>query len=93
MIKQRPPTLIQLLRHMNTRFEEQLAETKKLQALIDVQFKRIAAIQAELDVLPIAQQRRNTIRALLQPLISAQPHNGTGHRARRVERALTGKRA
>jgi hypothetical protein len=39
-----------------------------------VQFQRIAHIQAELDVLPIARQRRQTVRARLQP-----PASNNGH--------------
>jgi len=57
---------------IDARVEAQLAG---LRAALEVQFKRIAQMQAELDVLPQARQRRNTLRELL----TAAPHNGNGN--------------
>jgi septal ring factor EnvC (AmiA/AmiB activator) len=57
---------------IDARVEAQLAS---LRAALDVQFKRIAQMQAELDVLPQARQRRNTLRELL----TSASHNGNGH--------------
>ena len=48
-----------------------------LQVELDVQTKRIAQMQAELDVLPIARKRRDSLRELLTQV--AAP-NGNGHR-------------
>jgi hypothetical protein len=65
---------------IDARVEAQLAS---LRAALDVQFKRIAQMQAELDVLPQARQRRNTLRELLT---SASSHNGNGHGVLRLGR-------
>lgn len=58
---------------------------KRVQAIPEVQFTRIAAMQAELDLLPTAQEHRRTIRARLQPL-SAQT-DGNGNLGRDLPRA------
>jgi hypothetical protein len=51
------------------------ARLQDLQALVDIQTKRIAQMQAELDLLPVARKRRQSLRALL----TEQPaHNGNG---------------
>jgi hypothetical protein len=51
------------------------ARLQDLQELVDVQTKRIAQMQAELDLLPMARKRRQSLRALL----TEQPaHNGNG---------------
>ena len=52
-------------------------EVANLRSALDVQFKRIAQMQAELDVLPTARARRKTISALLHQL-PASNHNGNG---------------
>lgn len=49
-----------------------------LRADLDVQFKRIAHMQAELDLLPSARARRKTLRASLEPPLAAQNGNGNG---------------
>ena len=49
-----------------------------LQELVDLQTKRIAQMQAELDVLPVARKRRESLRALLTAQSS---HNGNGDSA------------
>ena len=48
-----------------------------LRTALDVQFQRIAQMQAELDALPVARERRRYIRTLMTPA----SHNGNGHRA------------
>jgi hypothetical protein len=48
-----------------------------LQCEVDVQTKRIAQMQAELDVLPMARKRRESLREVLTQV--ASPH-GNGHR-------------
>jgi hypothetical protein len=49
-----------------------------LQVELDVQTKRIAQMQAELDVLPIARKRRNSLRELLTQV--AAPNGNGRHR-------------
>ena len=52
------------------------AQLHELQEVVGIQTSRIAQMQAELDVLPVARKRRESLRALL----TAQPsHNGNGH--------------
>ena len=68
---------------IDPRVEAQLAD---LRAALDVQFKRIAQMQAELDALPQARRRRKTLRGLL----TDASHNGNGHGVLRPRRA-TGK--
>ena len=46
-----------------------------LQKVVDIQTKRIAQMQAELDLLPLARKRRESLRALLTEQAS---HNGNG---------------
>jgi hypothetical protein len=60
---------------MSAALHEQRLEVASLRAILDVQFKRIAHMQAELDVLPTARERRTRIRELLQPAPSS---NGNG---------------
>jgi hypothetical protein len=48
-----------------------------LQLELDVQTKRIAQMQAELDILPIARKRRESLREVFAQV--AAP-NGNGHR-------------
>ena len=55
--------------------QELAARLHDLQEAVDIQTKRITQIQAELDVLPVARKRRESLRALL----TKQPHNGNGH--------------
>ena len=44
---------------------EQALELAAVRATLKVQFKRMAEMQAELDLLPHARRRRQTLRALL----------------------------
>ena len=77
MTTSRPPTILRTLRQINTLLDQQAAELTSLRAALDVQFQRIAQMQAELDVLPTGSERRKRVRALLvQPPSS---HNGNSH--------------
>jgi uncharacterized coiled-coil protein SlyX len=60
------------LQELEARFREQAVEMTNLSTAIDVQFKRIAQIQAELDALPQARRRRLAL--LAQP----PSHSGNG---------------
>jgi hypothetical protein len=53
------------LEQLASRLRDQAVEMATLRAAIDVQFKRIAAMQAELDVLPYVRKRRQTLLGLL----------------------------
>jgi hypothetical protein len=69
MTKSAKTTLKQLV----TRLHEQGLEMATLRAVLDVQFTRIAQMQAELDLLPYARRRRQTLRVLLA---EPPPHKG-----------------
>jgi hypothetical protein len=60
------------LRALSSRIDEQRAEMSSLRVRLEIQFKRIACLQAELDVLPTARKERRTQRLLL--LSAAGPH-------------------
>ena len=64
------------LKQLEVKLQAQALEVDNLRVALDVQFKRIAQMQAELDVLPAARERRKSIRLQLQPPSS----NGNGHR-------------
>jgi hypothetical protein len=53
------------LKQLVGRLREQTLEMATIRAAIDVQFTRIAQMQAELDLLPHARRRRQTLRVLL----------------------------
>ena len=53
------------------------AQLHDLQEVVDIQTKRITQMQAELDLLPMARKRRESLRALLA---NEPSHNGNGHR-------------
>ena len=61
------------LQELGTRLREQATEIADLRAALDIQFKRIADMQAELDQLPQAKRRRQSYRALP---IQQPAHNG-----------------
>jgi len=63
------------LKQLDSKLQAQALELDNLRAALDVQFKRIAQMQAELDLLPTARERRKFLRLLLQPPSS----NGNGH--------------
>jgi septal ring factor EnvC (AmiA/AmiB activator) len=54
---------------LEDRIREQATEVANLHAALDVQFKRIAQMQAELDQLPQARKRRQMLRATLTPAL------------------------
>jgi hypothetical protein len=58
---------------IEARLCEQSVQIANLRAALDVQFTRIAQMQAELDGLPQARRRRQSLRALLTQQLS---HNG-----------------
>ena len=66
------------LKQLDERLREQALEVANLRSALDVQFRRIAQLQAELDMLPTARARRKTFRALLQQL-PASHNNGGGN--------------
>jgi hypothetical protein len=62
------------LDQLHAQLQEQALEVASLRAAFDVQFKRIAQLQAELDQLPVARKRRQ----LLQASMRNVPQNGDG---------------
>ena len=60
---------------LDEKLQAQALEIADLKAALDVQFQRIAQMQAELDVIPTARERRKSIHLGLQPL----SNNGNGH--------------
>jgi hypothetical protein len=62
------------LEQLDARLREQSLDMANLRAALDVQFKRIAQMQAELDMLPHARKRRSLLAGLRQ----APSHNGNG---------------
>ena len=67
---------VAMLEEIGSRLREQALEIASLRAALDIQFRRIADMQAELDLLPHARKRRQTLRA---QLVQPSPHNGAGH--------------
>ena len=61
------------LRTLSTRIDEQRTEMASLRVKLEIQFKRIAYLQAELDVLPIARKQRRSRRLVL--LSTPGPHS------------------
>jgi len=62
------------LKELRSRFQHQAQELSTLRTAIDTQFKRIAQIQGELDLLPHARRRRKAlVRAMWNEPSS---HNG-----------------
>jgi len=62
------------LKELQSRLQNQAQELSTLRTAIDIQFKRIAQIQGELDLLPHARRRR---KALLRAVWNEPPsHNG-----------------
>ena len=75
MTKSPPLTLQQLA----TRLDEQALETATLRSALDLQFRRVAQMQAQLDALPAARKRREARAAQVLRIAS---QNGNGHRPR-----------
>ena len=63
------------VKQLDAKLQAQALLVDSLRAALDVQFKRIAEMQAELDVLPTARERRKVLRAQLDP----PSNNGNGH--------------
>ena len=71
------PTFTDIL-ELHSMIRDHALEIDRLHAALDIQFTRIAQMQAELDVLPHARKRREALRALLtQP--PAPNGNGGPH--------------
>jgi len=66
------------LKQLDAKLREQASEVANLRSALDVQFKRIAQVQAELDILPTARARRKTFRAQLHQLPASDNNNGNG---------------
>jgi hypothetical protein len=64
------PTLLNRLLQMSSRLDEQALEIGLLRNELDVQFKRIVELQAQLDVLPAVQRYRDARRAGPPPVRS-----------------------
>ena len=62
------------LDQLHARLQEQALEVASLRAASDIQFKRIAQLQAELDQLPVARKRRQLLKASMRNA----PQNGDG---------------
>jgi hypothetical protein len=63
----RPLTTRQMLDQMSASLQQQADSIAQICAILEVQFKRIVTMQAELDVVPTARKCRATLRMLLQP--------------------------
>jgi hypothetical protein len=73
-------TILRQLLQINGRLDEQALEMTILRNALDVQFKRIADLQAQLDVLPSARRRRAAALTLVPPSRPSPNGNGTGSR-------------
>jgi hypothetical protein len=60
-----PKSVATTLKQIVSRLHEQALEMASIRAALDVQFTRIAHMQAELDLLPHSHRRRQVLRALL----------------------------
>jgi hypothetical protein len=69
--------MVSTLKKLDARLQEQALEVATLRSALDVQFKRIAQMQAELDMLAAARSRRKPISAILHQL-PARNNNGNG---------------
>jgi hypothetical protein len=73
-------TILRQLLQINSRLDEQALEMTVLRNELDVQFKRIADLQAQLDVSPAARRKRAAALTLVPPLRPSPNGNGTGSR-------------
>ena len=72
--------MVSTLKKLDAQLQEQALEVASLRSALDVQFKRIAQMQAELDILAAARARRKTISTLLRQLPASNNNgNGKGH--------------
>lgn len=67
-----------ILSELQSMLHAQALELDRLRASIDVQFTRIAQMQAELDALPHARKRREALRVL--PAQGPSPNGNGSHR-------------
>lgn len=72
--------ILSKLREIKARLDMHALEMTSLRAALDTQFKRIADMQAELDVLPAARDRRKKLRSAAFPPASMQSGNGSSDR-------------
>jgi uncharacterized coiled-coil protein SlyX len=69
------------IQKINNRVTTQAADIEALQATAAIQMTRIAQLQAELDVLPAAVERRKEVRAsFAEPAMPSGNGNGKSHR-------------
>jgi hypothetical protein len=61
---------------INVRLDRLTLEMSNLSAFLDTQFKRIAALQAELDLLPAARARREELRRHIPSSLQRPGGNG-----------------
>ena len=69
--------ILKELAQLNARLAGLTFEMAGIRSTLDTQFKRIAELQAELDLLPAARRRREAMRLPTSPPRPA--HNGNGH--------------
>ena len=62
---------------LSQRLDEQATEIAALRTALNTQFIRIASLQAELDMLPNARERRQQERGAATPIAAS---NSNGHR-------------
>jgi len=79
MAKSQPEPTAGELRQLSARLDEQRSEMTRLRRKLDVQFKRISDLLAELDTLPATRKRRPSLRALTQSPPPSSNGNGRGH--------------
>ena len=68
------------LKQLTARLDGMNVEIAWLRSTLDIQFKRIAALQAEVDLLPVSRRRRR--QAMRPPTVVSPPvsgRNGNGH--------------
>jgi hypothetical protein len=61
---------------INVRLDRLTLEMSNLSAFLDTQFRRIAALQAELDLLPAARTRREELRRQIPSFLERPGGNG-----------------
>jgi hypothetical protein len=69
-----------ILEQLTARLDGMNLEIAWLRSTLDIQFKRIAALQAEVDLLPASRRRRR--HAMRPPTVASPPvrgRNGNGH--------------
>jgi uncharacterized small protein (DUF1192 family) len=63
--------ILTAIHEINGRLDLLTLEMSNMGAFLDTQFKRIAALQAELDLLPAARERRQELRKQIPSLPSS----------------------